>query len=90
MKKLIISALFLTMLGCGEPKELKEIKQNYPTVAKIQVFSGEGRDSTSIHLYVIDSCEYIGRIYEDRADMLTHKGNCRNSLHTKIYKKNGK
>lgn len=30
-----------------------------------------------MEIYVIDSCEYIGRLYGTSSDKLTHKGNCK-------------
>lgn len=30
-----------------------------------------------LQIYVIDSCEYIGRVYNSNSDKLTHKGNCK-------------
>jgi len=32
---------------------------------------------SNLEIYVIDSCEYIGRVYGGSSDKLTHKGNCK-------------
>ena len=39
--------------------------------------------SIIIHEYVIDSCEYIGRLdlYDSQTNFLAHKGNCKNPVH---------
>jgi hypothetical protein len=34
-------------------------------------------DGCNLHLYVIDSCEYLGFVYCGQSDKLTHKGNCK-------------
>lgn len=34
-------------------------------------------NGSRLEIYVIDSCEYIGRVYGGSADKLTHKGNCK-------------
>ncbi len=30
-----------------------------------------------LNLYVIDSCEYLGRVNGGQSDIITHKGNCK-------------
>lgn len=30
-----------------------------------------------IKIYVIDSCEYLGKLRRYQSDILTHKGNCK-------------
>lgn len=77
MKKTIIIFLSAIILySCGEI-EKKRIKANneYPTIDTIDAF--DGTSSRKIHLYVIDSCEYIGYIDAYRSDFLAHKGNCK-------------
>jgi len=32
---------------------------------------------SKLQIYVIDSCEYIGLVYGQNSDKLTHKGNCK-------------
>lgn len=44
---------------------------------------GDNGLNTSLEIYVIDSCEYIGNLQGNRADILTHKGNCKNPIHRK-------
>lgn len=34
-------------------------------------------NGSKLEVYVIDSCEYIGRVYGGGLDKLTHKGNCK-------------
>jgi hypothetical protein len=34
-------------------------------------------NGSRLEIYVIDSCEYIGRVYAGNSDKLTHKGNCK-------------
>jgi len=36
----------------------------------------------NIRTYTIDDCEYIGNVYGGHGDFLTHKGNCKNPIHT--------
>ena len=31
-----------------------------------------------LYIYIIDSCEYIGKIKGVPSDIITHKGNCKN------------
>lgn len=37
----------------------------------------------TINEYIIDSCEYLGSVYGNHRDILTHKGNCKNKQHKK-------
>jgi hypothetical protein len=34
-------------------------------------------NGNKLEIYVIDSCEYIGRVSGGNSDKLTHKGNCK-------------
>lgn len=36
---------------------------------------------SNIYTYTIDSCEYIGRLNNGNADVLTHSGTCPNPIH---------
>ena len=62
MKKVLILALLL--FGC----ETKNV-----TITQTEMII----NSTRIHIYVIDDCEYIGSIYGSNRDFATHKGNCK-------------
>ena len=68
MKKLLV-ILTLTVASCETPDPKA-------------VHSQELGDRI-INTYVIDSCEYIGEIGggDNRNDILTHKGNCKNPIH---------
>lgn len=62
MKKLLVLSLLL--FGC-ETRNAR-IETTTTTIS--------GRN---IDLYIIDSCEYIGKITGTQSDFLTHKGNCK-------------
>lgn len=62
MKKLLVLSLLL--LSCETRNATVET-----TTTTIS-----GRD---IDLYIIDSCEYIGKVTGAQSDFLTHKGNCK-------------
>ena len=40
-------------------------------------------NNCQLEIYIIDSCEYIGRVYNTNSDKLTHKGNCKYCLNRK-------
>ena len=72
----LLVAVFL--VGCEKETPSKEnvtINKNHPLIDKIEPLIGD--DCREIHLYVIDSCEYIGYINNFHQDFLTHKGNCK-------------
>ncbi len=57
------------------PNETKHVEKKNYYISNLEV---------SITEYVIDSCQYIGRIGGDsRSNYLTHKGNCTNPIHKK-------
>lgn len=62
MKKLLVLSLLL--FGCETRDATVET-----TMTKIS--------GTDIYLYVIDNCEYIGKITGFKSDFLAHKGNCK-------------
>ena len=39
------------------------------------IYSNE--QTSDVKIYVIDSCEYIGKLRGYQSDILTHKGNCK-------------
>jgi len=39
------------------------------------IYSNE--QTADIKIYIIDSCEYIGKLRGYKTDVLTHKGNCK-------------
>jgi len=58
-----------------EYNKLKGVEQDNPLITKIKAqYCDEYRE---IHLFVIDSCEYIGYINNFHQDFLAHKGNCK-------------
>lgn len=65
MKKVLVLVLFL--IGCETRNAT--IESTETTI--------NGRD---INLYVIDDCEYIGKVVPSQSDFLTHKGNCKYCL----------
>jgi len=63
------SVLLVAVIFCG----CEETKTNYdkqPTIYS----NGQMSDAK---VYVIDSCEYIGKLRGWESDILTHKGNCK-------------
>lgn len=39
--------------------------------------STQPKELHTMHTYIVDSCEYVGRNIGSRAGILAHKGNCR-------------
>lgn len=65
----LVSILFIACRGERTP------------IQKTAVRNIEDRD---FYTYEIDGCEYFGNLGGDsRDDFLTHKGNCRNPIHSK-------
>ena len=58
--------LLVAVIFCGCESKNVTVEQTTTTI--------NGRD---MKIYTIDSCEYIGTIYGNNADVLTHKGNCK-------------
>ena len=64
-KNLILMLLtIVTLNSCDEDYDSK------PTIYS----NGETSD---LKIYVIDSCEYIGKLRGLKSDVITHKGNCK-------------
>lgn len=51
-------------------------RQTIPICCPQTIFKDEA-SGNEIAVYVIDSCEYIGKIGGYNNDVLTHKGNCK-------------
>jgi hypothetical protein len=68
MKKLLV-ILTLTAASCEMPD---------PNAVHSEQLGGR-----IINTYLIDGCEYIGELGggDNRNDILTHKGNCKNQIH---------
>lgn len=64
MKKIFIMLLPIIFFGC----ETKNIEQKQTDF----IING-----SQLEIYIIDSCEYIGRVKGSNSDKLTHKGNCK-------------
>ncbi len=61
--------LLVAVIFCGcEGQPTSYDKQ--PTI-----YSNE--EMADVKIYVIDSCEYIGKLRGYQSDILTHKGNCK-------------
>lgn len=71
MKKIALLFLAFLFCSCGETKNAT-MQSTSTTI--------NGR---TIEIYVIDSCEYIGTVYLQNADFLSHKGNCKYCLKRK-------
>ena len=66
MKKLILLLFVVTLLtSCEMETRNAEVKSTDIII--------EGR---TIRVYVIDSCEYVGKINHTESDFISHKGNC--------------
>ena len=66
MKQLLILLMVCFVgVGCSMEGETQQ-----------QVINGQG-----IYTYVIDGCQYIGKIHGTNSDILTHNGNCNNHIH---------
>lgn len=63
-KLLFAFVVSLILFGC-ETKNVEKHSTEYQI------------NGSSLQIYVIDSCEYIGFVYGTNSDKLTHKGNCR-------------
>lgn len=77
---LILIIFVLSLVGCEPTRESTErYETNYPVIGKIIQNNHNGSDSVyvDIRVFVIDSCEYIGRVYGGSVGILTHKGNCK-------------
>ena len=61
--KTLLYMFFIMFASCTSP-EISIEKRVYQV------------NGDAINIYIIDSCEYIGRISGD-ASFLTHKGNCK-------------
>ena len=70
MKNLFIALALLTFTSCGQDSNVETKTTN------IQV----GSYSTPIKMIVIDKCQYLWGDWGN-ATVLTHKGNCSNSVH---------
>jgi hypothetical protein len=68
MRKLILSLLLISALGCDDSNNVKRQR----AVIKI-----EGMD---LQILKIDSCEYLYGPWGN-ATVLTHKGDCSNPIH---------
>ena len=73
MKKILIFSLLI--FGCSSKNNKPIIPAQNPFI--VLGHSPETYQKTSVYLYVIDSCEYLGYLDLSPFDMLTHKGNCR-------------
>lgn len=69
MKNLLL-ILSLFLLSCN--------KTNVNTKETDFVYSTMG---TTLEIYTIDSCQYVGHLDGGESDILTHKGNCNNPIH---------
>jgi len=67
-KYIIIAITLLVLIGCGD----KNV-EIYDTKYSI--------NGCYLEIYIIDNCEYIGKVRGLNSDMLTHKGNCKNKIH---------
>lgn len=78
MKKLFIITITLLILNsCSSNLNKRPYDDIYPIISKVQ---SNNETIVNIRLYIIDSCEYIGRVNNTFADYLTHKGNCKYCL----------
>lgn len=69
----LISASIVTMMvGCSPENEKKEVK----------VFDESQLNHLSYSIYVIDNCEYI-IVHNGNATWGSHKGNCKNPIHSR-------
>jgi hypothetical protein len=69
MKKILLAVILLTLASCREPN-VKNERTEYVIRA----------GSNPLTIVTIDGCQYL---YGDwgNATVLTHKGNCNNSIH---------
>lgn len=58
--------LLVAVIFCGCETRNVEQKQTDFTI-----------NGSELKIYIIDSCEYIGKIYGGNTDAFTHKGNCK-------------
>ena len=72
IKKLLALAAIGMMAGCEEPTTTTKSTQH---TVKI------GVDVKELKVVEIEGCEYFLGTF-DRSAMFTHKGNCKNSIHT--------
>ena len=78
MKKLIFGILTILMISCKDIQTGPEAGKNEIELGKAFGFEGE-----NLQVIVIDSCEYLhGRLGHDNG-LLTHKGNCKNTFHSR-------
>lgn len=70
MKKLLIISITIIFYSC----ESKNVSKNSTDIII---------DGSHISTYIIDSCEYIGNVYNGSASYLSHKGNCKFCLKRK-------
>ena len=61
MKKIIIVAITLLALTSCENKNVTTYTTDYQI------------NNCTLEIYIIDSCEYLGRVQNSNADKLTHK-----------------
>lgn len=79
MKKLFILFAFTFVLFSCDSQDQKD-----PSVIAT-ISNSTYLISRPIHTYNIDGCEYIGSVSYGSADILTHKGNCKNPIHNSIH-----
>jgi len=66
MKRIFYLMVMVTIIsGCEDASYVKK-----PTIYS----DGRMKD---LKVYVIDGCEYIGKLRGGNSDVLTHKGNCK-------------
>lgn len=91
MKRILIVAItLLAFSSCFKISRDTNNEENIVGLKDVKIIDY----SDDLHLYEIDSCEYIGSMkYQN--EMLTHKGNCkyclqRNKVHERFWVRNGK
>lgn len=72
MKNILLLIFAILLLGCNDKPDNDTIKLENKLI-KINV----DNEDLQLHIYVIDSCEYIGHLSDYApACYLVHKGNC--------------
>lgn len=71
MKQLFILLAVAICFASCETKNVEQKQTDYTI------------NGSQLEIYIIDSCEYIGKVYGGNSDKLTHKGNCKFCLQRK-------
>jgi hypothetical protein len=69
----IVSFYSCSNCGCDKDK-INKYNKSHPLITKV---NGKYGDTTEVRLYVIDNCEYIGKVDNYHNDFLAHKGDCK-------------